>query len=258
MSQTITLLVNDFREIQSLLQDLRSAGIPMNEIELIHKRPATIRSLFASTSETPRITDQDVSPILRMSNISDEDIRYCETRIDSGATALSIRVPDNSVDKVLTILKQHRIAVPNEKEVLTGQVLRKGTLIGGGYPNDLTRLEKIESIRVKAVNFDARGWDVKDFDDNKFGEIKYVIGSPTTGQPHFAVVDVGGLFKDKLIMVPFDRFRFDLKDKEAFLPFDKEQVKTAPNFTEKDVDYSRFSSYWDQLRETEAFAHSER
>lgn len=258
MTQKISVLVNDIQEVPAILQDLRSAGIPTNEIELIHRRSATLQRFFTNPKETPRISDQDVNPILRNSNTSDEDIRYCEMRMENGATLLTLNVPENQMDKVLSLMKQHRVSIPNEKDAVIGQVLRKGQLIGKGAPKDFTKLEKLESLRVRVTDFTPQGWDVKDPKDNKIGDIKFVVGNPTTGQPYFAVVDVGGLFKDKLIVLPFDALSFDLDEKEVVVPFNKEQIKAAPNFTEKELDYRKFSSYWDQIRETELYAHSER
>src|SRR5438093_5175755 len=168
--------------------------MPLNEIELIHKRPENLRAFFLTPSEKPRISDKDVTPILRSSNIADEDIRYCEMRVDSGSTLLTVNVPDNQVDRVLSIMKQHRVAIPTEKDAPIGQLLRKGQTISGSG-KDLTKMEKIDSIRVKVSDFNSKGWDVKDPDGNKIGDIKYLVGNPATGQPYFTVVDVGGIFK---------------------------------------------------------------
>jgi len=258
MSQRISVLVNDFRELQSLIQDLKSSGIPLNEIELIHKRTENLRAFFITPSETPRISDKDVTPILRSSDIADEDVRYCEMRVDNGATLLTVNVPDNQVDRVLSIMKQHRVSIPTDKDAPIGQLLRKGQTFGNASTKDLTKMEKIESIRVKVSDLNPKGYDVKDPEGNKIGDIKYLVGNPSTGQPYFVIVDVGGLFKDKLIVLPFDSLRFDLEEKEVIVPFDKEQVKGAPNFTEKELDYTRFSSYWDQLVGSEEFASTRR
>ena len=198
MPQRITVLVNDYREIQPIVQDLSSAGIPINEIELIHKRTQSLETVFTNENERPRISDRDVSPVLRNSDIADEDIRYCEMRVDNGATLLSVNVQDAHVDQTLSILKQHRVAIPSEKDAPAGQVLRKGTPLGTGSYKDLTKLEKIESFRIKATDFDPKGWDVVDPNDDKIGDIKYIIGNQTTGRLTLLLSMLVGCLKTNL------------------------------------------------------------
>jgi len=52
--------------------------------------------------------------------------------------------------------------------------------------------------------------------------------------------------------------RFDFEDKNVIVPFNKDQVKNAPNFTEKELNYGKFSEYWDELAVGETYAHTER
>jgi hypothetical protein len=257
MAQKISVLVNENNEIPVLLQDLKSEGVRISDVEVVHKRPETLRDLFRDKTDTPRINDYGKRQILRSMSISDDDRHFSEARLDRGATLLIFEVADNLVERVSAVLRRHQIAVPTEVQTTKGQVLRKGDVIGTGYPSGLTKIEKIDSICLRAREFDPTGWKVLDPDNEKIGDIKYLLGSPTTGQPMLAVVDCGGLFKDKLVVVPFERLRFDINDKAAEVPFHKEQIKKAPNFTEKDLDYGRFSTYWDQVTQEE-YAYSER
>ncbi len=246
MANKINVLINEYTQIPILIRHLRTEGIPINDITIVHKRADRLKSLFINDGDQPQIIDDDVRPFLRRMEVSEHDIDFCESRVNHGGSLLILSVPDNSTERVTALLQKQNVLVPSSDQMAIGHVLPKGTVMGRAGTG-LSRLDKIHDVRFRVSSFDPTGWKVTDPEGDKIGDIDYLIGNPTTGVLLLVAIDCGGLFKDKHVLVPFDRFQFDFHDKEAQLPFDREQVKKAPSFSSKETDYYKFSTYWDEI-----------
>ncbi|MFN3651321.1 MAG: PRC and DUF2382 domain-containing protein [Armatimonadota bacterium] len=117
----------------------------------------------------------------------------------------------------------------------------------GQIPTDLDRLENLDDFEIAEDEIDPRGWDVVGQDGEKIGTIKHLLASPTTMRAHFAVVDCGGWFNQKLFAIPLDDLRFDRNDDQVHAPFTREQFQNAPEWSEDRPDYQGYYSYWSGL-----------
>ena len=96
------------------------------------------------------------------------------------------------------------------------------------------------------VNFD--GLDVRGYDDQKLGDIEGFIVDAANGRVYFAVVDSGGWFRSRRLLLPIGHARID-QDKNALrVDVAQEALRLYPEF-----DAERFRQFSDDdLREFEA------
>jgi sporulation protein YlmC with PRC-barrel domain len=74
------------------------------------------------------------------------------------------------------------------------------------------------------------GMDVRNQNDEKLGTIKDLVVDLQSGKVSYAVIDGGGLFKDKLFAVPINAFTASADHKHLILRADKSKMEAAKGF----------------------------
>ena len=67
---------------------------------------------------------------------------------------------------------------------------------------------------------------------DNLGDVKEVVIDPRTGKIAYAVVAFGGFLGmgEKLFAIPFNAFKYDVKENEYVLDVSKEKLQAAPGF----------------------------
>ena len=74
------------------------------------------------------------------------------------------------------------------------------------------------------------GMEVRNQNDEKLGAIKDLVVDLQSGKVSYAVLDGGGIFKDKLFAVPLNAFTASADHKHLILNADKRKMETAKGF----------------------------
>lgn len=112
-------------------------------------------------------------------------------------------------------------------------------------PEDLVRLEELDEFEIAEDEPDPRGWEVMGSDGDVIGEIDELLVSPSTMKAYFALVNCGGWFERRRVILPLQRVTFDEDGRTAFAPYRREQFRNAPEYRDgMQPDYGDYYTYW--------------
>ncbi|HKV95098.1 MAG TPA: PRC-barrel domain-containing protein [Candidatus Angelobacter sp.] len=98
---------------------------------------------------------------------------------------------------------------------------------------------------------DLRDAEVYGVNDEKLGKIDDVIFNHSTGDIRYVVLDTGGLFSRKKVMVPANRIEpYGSHEDKYYAELDKERLEMLPEFDEKmlaeDYDWSNYEKEYEK------------
>lgn len=111
-------------------------------------------------------------------------------------------------------------------------------------PDDLYKLDDLDNFELSDEEPDIRGWDMLGRDDQKVGEVKSLLASPSAHKAYFAIVEAGDWLQHKRFAVPLSEVQFDEDNNNVRGSFIREQFRNAPEYKENEHDYNRYYGYW--------------
>src|SRR6516164_1779052 len=92
----------------------------------------------------------------------------------------------------------------------------------------------LREYRFEGEVNDLRGAEVYGVNDEKLGKIEDVIFDHTSGEIRYVVLNTGGLFSRKKLIVPASRIDpYGKHDDKFYAELDKERLEMLPEFDEK-------------------------
>lgn len=112
----------------------------------------------------------------------------------------------------------------------------------GHIPMDQQRVDALEDWSVPSGFTDPRGMTVITTDGQKMGTVTGLLGSPSSRQACFAVIDNGSRIAHHSWAMPVEMI--SVHDGAAHVPVTHHRFSDAPNVKSSAPDYDLIHAYW--------------